>query len=70
VVLFGTKPERIDLLNKAAPALFHMIQERLWDTTLLNIVRLTDPPMSAGRSNLTVTRLPSLITEKELIPTA
>jgi hypothetical protein len=66
VVLFGTNPKRIDLLNKAAPNFFHMIQERLWDVTLLNIARLTDAPSSSGRLNLTTTRLPALIPDKAL----
>lgn len=66
VVLFGTSPERIELLNKAAPAFFHMIQERFWDVTLLSISRFTDPSMMAGRANLTVTSLPALISDTEL----
>lgn len=65
-MLFGTKPERIDILNKAAPSFFHMIQERLWDVTLLNIARLTDPPKSAGKSNLTITNFPTLISDPAL----
>jgi hypothetical protein len=66
VILFGTKPERIDILNNAAPSFFHMIQERFWDVILLNISRFTDPPKSAGRCNLTITSLPSLIFDTEL----
>lgn len=66
VVLFGTSRERIELLNKSAPAFFHMIQERFWDATLLSISRFTDPSVMARRTNLTVTSLPALISDTEL----
>ena len=35
------------------------IQNVLWDDLLLRVCRLTDPPKSAGKRNLTVTRLPA-----------
>ena len=35
VELFGTKPERIALLNRAAPHFFRMLQDELWESTLL-----------------------------------
>jgi len=31
VELFGTKPERLGLLNRAAPAFFRMLQDELWE---------------------------------------
>jgi hypothetical protein len=61
LALFGTKPSRIDLMNHAAPYLFWMVQTDLLDATLLHIARLTDPPKSAGRANLTIKRLPDFI---------
>lgn len=67
--LFGTKPERITLLNRAAPAFFRMIQDELWESTLLQLARLTDPANSHGkqdRSNLTIQALPALITDAKL----
>ncbi len=68
VELFGSKPERIDLLNRAAPAFFHMLQEELWELSLLGISRLTDPPKTgrAGRQNLTIQALPALISDAAL----
>lgn len=57
VELFGTSPERVDLLNKAAPALFRTAQDSLWGDLLLHLARLTDPPRSAGKSNLSLQRL-------------
>jgi hypothetical protein len=65
VALFGTKPERITLLNQAAPSFFHIIQDTLWDNILLHIARLIDPPQSLRKDNLTIRRLPSLV-HKEL----
>ena len=61
VVLFGSKPERIDLLNDAAGAFFRLVQDTFWDATLLQLARLTDPPRSVGKDNLTLERLPGLV---------
>ncbi|MGZ8401653.1 MAG: AbiU2 domain-containing protein [Methyloceanibacter sp.] len=64
VELFGTKPSRIDLLNSAAPRFFRILQDALWDETLLHIARLTDSPESGkGKSNLTIRNLPELVDE-------
>ena len=54
VELFGTKRSRIELLNKAAPAFFKVVQDSLWEDTIIHIARLTDPPKSAGKDNLTI----------------
>jgi hypothetical protein len=62
VTLFGTNAKRVDLLNAAAPAFFKIVQDLLWEDTLLHICRLTDPAVSPGkRENLTVCRLPMLV---------
>lgn len=61
VELFGTTPARIVLMNRAAPRFFRIVQDALWEETLLAIARLTDPPRSAGKENLTVRALPLLI---------
>ena len=60
LALFGTKPERVELLNEAAGPFFRLVQDSLWDEMLLHICRLTDPPKSAGKENLTLRRLPAL----------
>jgi hypothetical protein len=59
--MFGSTPERIELLNSAAGLFFRIVQDTLWDDTLLHLCRLTDPPQSAGRSNLTLRALPPLV---------
>ncbi len=61
IELFGEKPGRVDLMNEAAPAFFTMVQRLLWEETLLSITRLTDPPSSVGKDNLTIRRLASCI---------
>jgi hypothetical protein len=61
VELFGTKPSRIDLLNKAAGGFFRVVQDAFWDDVLMHITRMTDPPKSMGRENLTIRSLPPLI---------
>ena len=62
VELFGTGPSRVDLLNQAAPAFFRLVQDSLWDDVLLHLARLTDPPQSVGKSNLTICNLLHLAT--------
>lgn len=63
VELYATKESRVELLNKVAPSFFFIIQEGLWEQTLLHIARLTDPVKSAGKQNLTIQRLPSLVSD-------
>jgi AbiU2 len=61
-VLFGTNPERIDLLNESAPEFFGRLQNSLWERTLLQIARLMDPPSSgAGKCNVSLRTLPELV---------
>lgn len=66
VELFGTKPSRITLLNDAASLFFRIVEDFLFDDTLLHIARLTDPSKSAGKPNLTIQRLPSLVANEKL----
>lgn len=66
VVLFGTKPERVELLNKAAPAFFRLVQDTLWENVILHIARLTDSPQSVGKPNLSIKRLSALIPDLTL----
>jgi AbiU2 len=61
VELFA-EPERVEVLNQAAPGLFYIIREALWEQTLLHIARLTDRPDSGGgKVNLTIQSLPGLV---------
>ncbi len=62
-MLFGTKPDQVHLLNKAAPSFYHMVQGALWENLLLHLCRLTDPRQSVGKDNLTVQRLPDLVAD-------
>lgn len=59
--LYAAKPERIDLLNRASGLFFRVVQDALWDDTLLHLARLTDPLSSSGKDNLTILRLPPLV---------
>jgi hypothetical protein len=66
VELFGTSTSRVELLNRAAPSFFRIVQDRLWEAVALHIARLTDPPYSSGRkdkTNLTIRNLSHLIHE-------
>lgn len=61
VELFGTKPERIELLNEAASFFFYILDGVLWENIVLHLARLTDPSTSFGHANLSIQALPSLI---------
>jgi hypothetical protein len=64
--LFGTDQRTVDFLNTAAPAFFAELQEILWNDILLHLCRLTDPPKSAGKGNLTIALLPNVTSESRL----
>ena len=64
--LYGEKPPRLELLNRASGFFFRIVQDTLWEDTLLHLARLTDPSRSAGRQNLTVLQLPSLVNDPGL----
>lgn len=61
--LFGTDEETVRLLNKAAPTFFGVVQAQCWDSVILGISRLTDPPVSAGCKTLSIRSIPPLITD-------
>lgn len=63
VALFGTNQDRIEILNATAPAFFKTVQNSLWEDILIHIARITDSSKSAGKENLSVHRLPTLISE-------
>ena len=67
VDLFGTKSSRIEMLNRAAPMFFRMIQDELWGMTLLNLARMTGPPFSGrDKANLSLQALPALMKDTGL----
>lgn len=61
--LFGSEPETVHLLNRTAGFFFKIVQDELWDSVLLGISRMTDPPKTGGRKNLTLQTLPDLISD-------
>jgi hypothetical protein len=63
VTLFGATPQRVELLNRAAPLFIRIIQDTLWDDAILHLTRLTDSPQSMGKANLTIRRYPVLVTD-------
>lgn len=68
VALFGTSPSRIDLLNEAAPQFFRTVQDALWEAMLLHLARLSDPPKSVGKENLSVRRLTQAVANTSISP--
>ncbi|MHC4674500.1 MAG: AbiU2 domain-containing protein [Planctomycetota bacterium] len=66
VEIFGSKPSRVELVNQAAGQFFRIVHDVLWENSLLHIARLTDPPKSVGKDNLTIRRLPDLIDDENV----
>jgi hypothetical protein len=66
VQLFGAAPARVDLLNRAAGLFFRIVEDSLWEDTLLHLSRLTDPPRTGKKANLTIQCLPALISDQGL----
>ncbi len=64
--LFGSSPQRIELLNSAAGLFFRILQDTLWEDALLHLCRLTDRPTMRGRDNLTIRALPELLDDEAL----
>jgi hypothetical protein len=56
--------DTVELLNSAAPAYFDELQRQTWEDVFLHLCRVTDPPLSAGKSNLTLRRLPDLVSDQ------
>ena len=63
--LFGTA-ERVKLLNALGGGLFWDVQQMFWNDLMLRLTRLTDPPKSAGKDNLTVRKLPTRCEDPDL----
>ena len=63
--LFANR-ETVDLLNSAAPAFFNELQRQMREDIFLHLCRVTDPPISGGKSNLTLRRLPGLVSDRAM----
>ncbi|WP_157966346.1 AbiU2 domain-containing protein [Oceanibium sediminis] len=62
VSLFGTNSERVELLNSISSLTSYHLEKSLYDSAMLAICRLTDPPQSHGSGpNVSVRRLPDLL---------
>jgi hypothetical protein len=59
--LFAANDRRIDLINATAPNFFVHYEDMVWRDTMLNLCRVTDPPSSVGKSNLTIRRLAAAV---------
>jgi hypothetical protein len=64
--LYTRSPERITLLNEVAGHFFGIMQDALLEDVILHLARLTDPPQSMGKDNLTLRRLPAFIANAQL----
>jgi hypothetical protein len=68
--LYGTSPERIDLLNKTASAFFYIVENTLFDGVVLALSRLTDPATKGSQDNAVLEQLlrqPEIMADAALI---
>lgn len=63
--LYGTNPERIELLNSTASYFFAQLEWVLLDDILLGLSRLTDRLETCGHSNLVLGQLPERLSESK-----
>lgn len=64
--LYGKKESRVEILNSSAPFMFYIIQNSLWENIILGICRITDPPETRGKKNITLTAMSIQIKDNEL----
>ena len=64
--LYTRSSEQITLLNEVARHFFGIIQDALLEDIILHLAKLTDPPQSMGKDNLTLRRLPAFISNAQL----
>lgn len=65
--LFESEKSTKDLLSSTAPLFFHDLNLVLVEYCLLQVCRLTDPPRSVSRDNLTVKNLNKMLQAKGLL---
>lgn len=63
---FGGDTETVHLLNRTSGLFFKIVQDELWDSVLLGVSRLTDPPATGKNKNLTIQSLAPLIEDAGL----
>jgi len=64
--LFGSDADTVHLLNRTSGLFFKIVQDELWDSVLLGVSRMTDPPTTGKKKNLTIQSLPPLIADTKL----
>ena len=63
VELFSEK-ETVDLLNSVSPPTFRTVQDALFADTVMTLARMSDPPRSAGKDNLSFQRLKNIVSNE------
>lgn len=63
--LFCSGPERVELLNRCGAGLFYQVDKIFLESIMLSLCRLTDPPETCGRHNLTIKRFSQFMDSEE-----
>ena len=64
--LFGASESRVELLNRCAPLAWSVLQQALWNDTLLHLCRLTDPIGQPDRQRLSLRLFSEHLTQEPL----
>lgn len=60
------EPSNVDVLNQVAGFFFRVVHDVMWEDAVLHVARLTDPPRSVNKDNLTLLRLPDALPDARL----
>ena len=66
--LYIESDKRMNVMNETAPFFFFLLQKVFWEYILLGISRVTDPPKSGSKKNITIRSFPTLITDMQIQP--
>jgi hypothetical protein len=64
--LFADRSDHIELMKRYGRDFFSLVERLLWHDLFLGLCRIADPPRSVGKDNLTVQRVPPLISDPSL----
>jgi hypothetical protein len=60
---FAGSQRTIDLLNATAPSFFYDLERIMWEDVLLHLCRITHAQETMKKENLTIQKLPSLVSD-------
>lgn len=66
--LYGTSAARVDVLRRAGPMAFGLLEDLLWEDVVVRLARVTNGPAIRGRRLVTLSSLPQLVGDAAFRP--